>query len=815
MRAVKSLVGSPLSVLDDERVWCAWKHVAREGGQAKVPFGKDGKPARSNAPATWITRREAEMLAREKGFAGVGVFLGVSVSGHTLWGVDLDSCRNPDARTIKPWAAKIVRELDTYTEVSPSGTGVKLFGLVSEVGLKKFRAVLGNGRTGAKFARSADGPHPPAIEAYFGDRFFAVTGERWKASRKTLRLIPSSEIRRLLEEVGPAFADTTNAHQKLKDLERRGKSALDRLADYGRNRPEIAALLQGDTSGLGPDRSRSAIDFALVRYAKAAGLGKEEARAAVFVFSYGAGRGKATKGERYFERLWERAPADSAGVGAAREKPIIHDRPGELQRMVDEAEAVLVEAQVNVFQRGDHLVQPKLASIPIIGDRTVTQLRLAPLTQINLVEIMSREVTFKREKNGAAFAVDCPANVAAALLSRGKWRLRPLVAVITAPTMREDGTLLAEPGYDAQSRLLYDPLGETFPEIPDAPSQQEAAHALKTLAAPFEEFPFVSEDDRAVALSGVLSGLLNVTLRAPLHAVSGPSKGTGKSLLNDVISIIVTGTPCPVIAQGGTREELEKRLGAAVLHGATLLSIDNCTAPVQGDFLCQMLTQDVVSPRVLGSSKLVQTPASCLLFATGNNLRIASDMTRRVIYCALDAKCERPELRKFKRDARSYARENRGKLVAAALTVLRAYHVAGRPLKGRRPPLGSFEPWCHLVRDAIIWAGGGDASATIERARESDPELEALKAVMFAWAKVVGAAKIAAKDLIERASQEGKSERLLRDALFQVAGDGGVVNSRRLGGYLASMQDRVVSGRRIVKERGRSGVSLWRLEETS
>jgi len=93
------------------------------------------------------------------------------------------------------------------------------------------------------------------------------------------------------------------------------------------------------------------------------------------------------------------------------------------------------------------------------------------------------------------------------------------------------------------------------------------------------------------------------------------------------------------------------------------------------------------------------------MFATGNNLVVIGDMTRRTLVCSLDAGVERPENRTFKApDPIDVVRGDRAKYVVAALTVLRAYHVAGRPEQGTIP-LGSFEVWSRRVRDALIWLG--------------------------------------------------------------------------------------------------------------
>ena len=64
------------------------------------------------------------------------------------------------------------------------------------------------------------------------------------------------------------------------------------------------------------------------------------------------------------------------------------------------------------------------------------------------------------------------------------------------------------------------------------------------------------------------------------------------------------------------------------------------------------------------------------IFATGNNLVIAGDLTRRCLLGSLDAKVERPELRHFNVDPIEEAHSRRSELVVAALTILRAWHVA-------------------------------------------------------------------------------------------------------------------------------------------
>ena len=246
--------------------------------------------------------------------------------------------------------------------------------------------------------------------------------------------------------------------------------------------------------------------------------------------------------------------------------------------------------------------------------------------------------------------------MALTILSRdGERRLPILAGVITTPTLRPNGTILSQPGYDGQTRLLLlDP--PQLPPIPDMPSKAEASAALDLLDSLLEGFPFVDDASRSVALSGIITPVVRrATPVAPLHANTAPVAGSGKSYLIDIASAVHSGERAPVIAAGRTEEETEKRLGAALLNGQPIVSIDNVNGQLGGDALCQMIERPVVSLRPLGVSKLVKIESHATMFATGNNIQLVGDMTRRVIVCSLDPNMERPELRTF----RSMAVESR------------------------------------------------------------------------------------------------------------------------------------------------------------
>ena len=288
--------------------------------------------------------------------------------------------------------------------------------------------------------------------------------------------------------------------------------------------------------------------------------------------------------------------------------------------------------------------------------------------------------------------------------------------------------------------MLFNSRGVEFPTVPDKPSYEDAKAALRTLEDLIGTFPFVSETDKSVALSGILTACVRRTLRAaPIHGYTAPLPGSGKSKLVDIASVIATGREAGVIAQGATEEELEKRLSAALLAGDFMIAIDNCEAPLGGTFLCQVCTQINVKPRILGHSKIPSVSSNAFITATGNNLAFIGDATRRALLCSLDPKEERPELREFAFDSVEMAKAGRGKYVMAALAILRAFFVAGRPRQ--KTPLGSFEEWSSTVRDALLWLEHPDPVESMEAIRENDPRRDELQTVIAQWQWALGASK--------------------------------------------------------------------------
>lgn len=523
----------------------------------------------------------------------------------------------------------------------------------------------------------------------------------------------------------------------------------------------------------------------------------------------------------------------AAALPARNERPqrrTIEVTPGALGHVVDAGEWALLEQCHDLYQRGGQIVRPVRGELVDAAHATKAPATiLHPLNKHGLVEALTQAADWvkpdgRRRPDGQVGRVNCPMNVAETLLARGQWRLRRLTAIIDAPTLRADGSVLDAPGYDQETGLLLE-CGAQFGAVPESPTHADAHAALKRLSALVAAFPFVGPEDRAVWLAALLTACVRRSLpTAPMFAFSAPTAGSGKSLLVDLIAVIATGSRAPVFSQGRDEAEMEKRLAAALLAGHGVVSIDNCTLPIDGDLLCQALTQPTLILRPLGSSATRSVPASATFFANGNSLVIAGDMTRRVLLCSLDAGQERPELREFEFNPLEEAQGGRASYLVDVLTILRAYHVAGRP---EQPisPLGSFEAWSKFVRSALLWLNLSDPVRTMERTRVADPKLSALRAALNAWSSVFGRKPVRVREAIDLASQQkngifpSKTEFLYPDfqeALMTVAGVAGRINSRTMGKWLASNQGRIVGGKRFVHSGvDRDGVVKWGVEEIS
>jgi hypothetical protein len=289
-----------------------------------------------------------------------------------------------------------------------------------------------------------------------------------------------------------------------------------------------------------------------------------------------------------------------------------------------------------------------------------------------------------------------------------------------------------------------------------------------------------------------------------LFCVSASSPGAGKSLLTEIAAAIVTGGNA-VISTYSTRDpaEWEKKLTAFVKMAVPMRVFDNCNGQIGGEDLDRLVTSSTWGGRILGVTDAPPLPIVTTWWATGNNIEPTGDTSRRVLMCRIEVDTERPQERTgFKYpELKRHALAHRAELLSAALTILRAFHLAERPSQGL-PTWGSFETWSDLVRNAIVWAGAPDPFITQRRAATAlnEPENEAHDF----WLGVVEDSDGFAGTIANMANN--------RDAMT-VLDLRGQVTAFNLRGFLRRFVDKPRRGRRIRARPDRSGQVRYHVEQ--
>ncbi len=536
----------------------------------------------------------------------------------------------------------------------------------------------------------------------------------------------------------------------------------------------------------------------------------------------GANYAKGAYGEERdkFERARAlRAALALPAVHCGQPRPSITVRATARSGTIDQAEVALA-AVGDVYSRARRLVR-------VVRDRTENRgLRYADGTPViaaidhdNLLEHLDRAANWYAAGSEGERKVAAPAWVASMLTSRQEWpALPPLDGIVEAPILRPDGTVHDAPGYDPASRLIYDPCGEQFPPVPASPTRDDARRALEELVEPMCNVPWVAESDRAAWASMVLTlaGRSAIDGCTPLYLVRAPVPGAGKGLATDTAALIATGRAAPKRPPTTSEDELRKALLAYALEAPALVVLDNVDGEIGSPTLAMVLTAGTISDRILGVSESRTVPVRFVLAATGNNITLRGDLGRRVMPIDIDPRVEHPQDRTGFRypNLLDHVRRERPRLLVAALTILRAHAVAGRPGHGGAR-LGSYESWDDVARSAVIWAGDVDPLAGAARIREEgDSDLEALRTLLVAWRDVYGDRWVTLGEVADDVRHAaGGDKAAFRDALAVYGTKGGQLETSALGYGLRRLKGRIAGGLAIGSgEKTKRGV-LWRVAD--
>jgi hypothetical protein len=777
--------------LTSQERWVCWQwqlRTAKNGQQKWTKLPRQPRSPEQNAKSNDATTWGPYRAAVDALVAGEADGIGFMLAGSDIGAGDLDHVRDPDSGALEPWAEQLCAEASAaYREVTVSGTGLRFIGKVR--GPEIHRKFTFDRQSGA------------GLELYRDTaRYITVSG---------LEIGTCAELPPIDNLIDTLFARFTG----------RAQQRTEGMGFNDTGRQQSSTDFEHVIRNGAPEGERSELFQGCVWHLASKGWTAEKITDELARRPNGIGAKYAPRLHSEVERSYEkwrahrRAGVTGSAASANDPWPKIYVIPSELPRVVNEAEQALLLLNHEIYQRGELLVRPVLSKLRAADNGQTLAWRLIPITRPYMVETLTRAARFLRYDGRAKgfVPIDAPDKVADTYLARmGGWKLPILAGIVNTPFLRIDRSLCDQPGYDQASGLLFHPDGQAFPAIAASPSRADAKAAVAYLDKVIATFPFVSKADRAVALSGILTALdRRCMATAPLHAFASPVAGSGKSLLVDLAAMVATGQPAPVIAQGRTEEELEKRVGTALMNGDAIISIDNCEHPIESTFLCQALTQQRLKIRVLGQSRQVEIPINAAFYATGNNLEIANDLTRRTLLCTIDAHCERPELRTFDTDIHETVRANRGRLVAAALTVLRAWHLAHTAMD--LPPFGSFAEWSQRIREPLVWLDRADPCDTMVKVRDNDPRRTELGAVLARWKEVLG---VGSAYTLQQVINAGINNTEFHAALVAVAAPnrgGFIVSSERLGRWLRKVEGKIVNDLTLARGVVRDGYQLWKV----
>ena len=213
--------------------WVVWKVAERDGKPTKLPVNPKTLALASAADeSTWTTFEESVSAARQGRLKGIGFVLGAPYTG-----IDLDYCRDAATGEIEPWAQEIVDRIGSYTEISPSGTGLHLI----------VRGTLpANGRR-----RSGK------IEMYDAGRYFTITG---------VRLNKTEYVEERQEELDGLYRKTFGSNGRPEPPKPSREFDLDdrpliERAEKATNGAKFSRLLKGQWSGEYDSQSEADLAF--------------------------------------------------------------------------------------------------------------------------------------------------------------------------------------------------------------------------------------------------------------------------------------------------------------------------------------------------------------------------------------------------------------------------------------------------------------------------------------------------------------------------------------------------------------------------
>lgn len=416
---------------------------------------------------------------------------------------------------------------------------------------------------------------------------------------------------------------------------------------------------------------------------------------------------------------------------------------------------------------------------------------------------LESDIIFQNEKEQD---IECPMRVLHMIGEATNNQFKPLTGIVEHPFIDNKWKLVQEEGYNEKTGLytmLHRKLKVT---------KMDAKEAYEYLAYEmFDEFPFDSDLDRAVAVAALMTSVQRPTIAGdsgmPGFGIVSPIQSSGKTTLAQLISYSVFNRPVAASSWSNDEEELGKHILAILQEGHSCVLFDNIKqgATIQSGRLANAMSNDTFGGRQLGENKTIEVPSSVIWLFTGNGIKFVGDFATRVYPITINPNMSDPNTRIFKRDnIGQWAMDNRKKIISAILSII----IEGKDML----PLGGstrFQLWDKFVRRPLFKVSGIDVNEAVKNNQDDDPLQLAKYQLLYQLKETFGEDHFTTKDIIKQAYGAFESgETDLGQSLTDLFSNRSK-NTLSVGRYLSAMASVVINDLTLRKQPG--NVVKWKV----
>jgi hypothetical protein len=475
----------------------------------------------------------------------------------------------------------------------------------------------------------------------------------------------------------------------------------------------------------------------------------------------------------------------------------ITDEPDAVRRIT---EAVNDGAVPDIYVRGRQLVHVSAAD-DYAAVREIDDPLLRRLIADNLPCI-------KNTPYGVRGALPEP-KTCKAILAAWDWPgVSRLAGVASYPLLLPDGALLQEPGYDQASGLYLHQSMDIGP-VSAKPGRREIDAARQFLLGRYlRDFPWESTADTANYLGALLTPLLREVIGdlAPMVYITAPERGTGKSLLAELVTALYGGALRTYPENDG---EMRKVITAALRGAEPVIVFDNVEGVIKSPALAAVLTTKMWTDRILGGSTDGKWPNDRFWMMTGTNVTLGGDHAQRSVRVSIDYGKPDPDQRQAFAipDIGQWTAANRAMVIRALLILARAWQAAGSPEADHA--MRGFTRWARVIGGILEYHAIPGFLANRDEIRVHDEDYAEWAAFLHTLRSRYADRPIRTRGILTDAA----ADRELADAMPSTS-DGGPWTVKTLGKALSTHAGRWYDGLSVRSEADKHAkIQLWRIRD--